>query len=133
MSAVPPFRQIQFDQIPGAPNWFAAFLTALNQFLSAIYDMANGGTTFGDNIPRQLKTLPVTVAADGKFPVQSFKSTLRTAPQAVLLAQAQVTSGTAGTVPISLNQWTYLQGMVQLDSIVGLQAGNSYSLTFLVL
>lgn len=137
MASLPPFRQIQFNQVPGAPSWFAAFLQSLNQFCSAVYDMANRSVTLGDNIPAQFKTLTYQVPAAG-YPalttgVLSFASTLRAKPQVVVLAQAQVTQGTPGTAAISLNQWTNQAGNIQLDSIAGLQANNTYSLTFLVL
>lgn len=155
MSALPPFRQIQFNQIPGAPAWFAAFLTSLNQFLGAVYDSLNRGTTLTDNIPAQIKTLSVQIANDGTFSKLSFAVTLKTKPQIVLLAQAALRSGSAAPYialvdssnvaltnknkqllcqpAISLNQWAVNGGMVSIDSIVGLAAGNTYDLTFLVL
>ena len=131
MAALPPYRQIQFNQIPGAPPWFAAFLMSLNQFLGAVYDMANGNTTFGDNIPRQLKTVSYAIPASG-YAKQTFACTLKTKPVAVLLGQAVLTQGTAGTAAISLNQWSYQAGSISLDSIVGLAPNATYTLTFLV-
>lgn len=134
MSALPPFRQIDFSTIPGAPQWFSGFLTTLNLWLSAVYDTVNKGTTLGTNIPAQLTTLAVPVNADGTFAAPSVASTLPGGtPQACLLARVRRIRGTPAQVAaISLNQWDYVAGSVQM-TVVGMQPACTYQLTFLLL
>lgn len=139
MAALPPTRQIQFGQIPGAPSWFAGFLQALNAVLGPLYDIANAGTTFGDNIPGTYKTLQVSTPLSASTPL-TFKNTNKAAPQAVTIAQCTLTHGTPtvfasdGTnIAIGLNQWSYSGGNIQLDSLVGLQPNCTYSIKFLTI
>lgn len=130
MGSLPTFRQIQFQQVPGAPPWFAGFLNTLNQFTGAVYDIVNGNVTIGTQIPRFKKTLTIAVPSSGYTP-QTFKNTLPTTPWDVHIAQVQLTQGAGSTTsPISLNQWSYQNGMISLDALVGLQPNCTYQITF---
>lgn len=131
MASIPPFRQIQFQQVPGAPSWFAGFLNTFNQFAGAVYDIVNNGITPGQNYPKFYKSLSIAVPATG-YTAQTFKNTNSNAPKDVHIAQIQLTQGTAGTAAISLNQWSYVNGMVSLDAIAGLQPNCTYTITFSV-
>jgi len=132
MGALPPFRQFDFSQIPGAPPWFSPFLQQLNRFAGALYDIANKNTALGSNVPAQVFTITVATGPAGTFAPISFKATLLGKPQACLLAQVQLTLGTASNSAISLNQWTYQAGMIKVDALVGLATNATYNLTFLV-
>lgn len=133
MASLPPFRQMQFAQVVGAPPWFANFLQTLNQFLAATYDTVNKNTDLVEQVPAQVVTQTVAVGPTGIFAAPQFKFTLQGSPTAVLLARTVCVSGNLGTSAISLNQWSLVAGMIKVESLVGLQPDNTYQLTFLVL
>lgn len=134
MGALPPFRQIGLQSLPGAPAWFNAFLAPLNQFLAAVFDIVNSNTTLGQNVPAQFVTVTVSVASTGAFAAPSISSTLPGGqPQAVLLARVRLANGVPTQITaISLNQWDYVAGKVQM-TVVGMQPACTYQLTFLLL
>jgi hypothetical protein len=134
MASLPPFQQIQFQQVPGAPPWFAGFLTAINPWIQSVYSALNANLTIPQNIPGQDKTIAFTVPSTG-YTAQTFTWTTPAKPVSVMIAQCTQTSGTVAANPtagIALNQWSAQGSMVSLDSIAGLQPGVSYSITFSV-
>lgn len=133
MASLPPFRQIQFSQVVGAPPWFSAFLQTLNQFLSAVYDIVNKNTQLTEQVPAQYVTQTIVVGPTGAFAAPQFLCSLLAQPRAVLLTRTLCVNGNLGTSAISLNQWSLVAGMIKVESLVGLQPGNTYQLTFLVL
>lgn len=140
MAALPPFRQIQASQIPGAPLWFIPFLQAFNRGFQPVYDAINGALTLGANLPAQVKQITYTPPTDG-YPAYSaavltFACTLKTKPALVILAQVQRKgTPTVGTTEsaVSLNQWSVQAGSISVDSLAGLVPGVEYTLTFLVM
>lgn len=131
-SNVPTNRTFKFEDYPGAEQWFAQFLQALNLFTGAIYDMVNGNISYQNlTIPKTFtKTLTTPAAGSPTF---TFANPLRIAPTWVVLGnvyQGTSTSTHPSSPPVVL--WHYSQGTIYVDNVTNLTASTQYTLTLVV-
>lgn len=128
MGSIPPNRQIQLQSIPGAPSWLTALLTPLNKILGALYDIADGRTTVGQQIPWQYQDITVTIT-NNTWVQQQFKQTATGKVRGVW-----VTAVNGPNLPLSavaVNKWSVSGNQITIDNLVGLGNG-TYTITLLV-
>jgi|SRR6185312_1597270 len=128
MGSIPPNRQIQLQQIPGAPNWLSALLTPLNKILGALYDIADNRTTVGQQIPWQYQDVTVSIT-DGKWVQQQFKQTATGTVKGITVERIQ--GSPTPTSAVGITSWSVSGNQITISNLVGLPNG-TYTLTLLV-
>lgn len=132
-SNLPSIYQFKFEQYPGAPQWFAQFLSSLYLFTNPVYQILNGGVTYQNLQVPQIYTTTVTAPATGNTTF-NFKNPLSITPSAVLLGNVYV-SGSTSSHPSSPAQvyWHFSQGTIYIDNVTNLTASTTYVITLAVL
>ena len=129
MAQLPPFKQIRKEDFPESPQWFAGVTYILNQFMNAVYLAFNRNISFRQNIDCQIFTY--TFDATSPFTPIDITTTLKRKADGVLILQA-----TNNTLRIPVNStcsWIVTNGGVSITDISNIDAGNQYTITFLIL
>lgn len=131
-SNLPTSRQFKFEDFPGAEQWFAQFLNALNLFVDPVYQILNGGVTYQNLLIPKTFTKIITTPASGATTF-NFTNPIRITPQAVLLGNVYV-NGNPSSHPSSATcvYWHFSQGTIYVDDIPNLTAATTYSVTLVV-
>lgn len=145
---LPPIRRILAEDFPQqvpvtnnqcSTSWFQKPQSILNNFMYFMYDLLNGGLTFGSNIAAQMATLPFTTDAaytGGTFVPIVFTKTITSKAQGCIVIQITNTTNTNYTIvtgAVGCPDWQDLgNGSMQINYISGLVNSNTYSVTFLV-
>lgn len=132
-SNLPTIYNFKFEDYPGAPQWFAHFLSSLYLFVNPVYQILNGGVAYQNLQVPKLYTLTVTAPASGNTTF-NFKNPLTISPTAVLLGNVYQ-SGNPSTHPSSPAQvyWHFSQGTIYVDNITNLTASTTYVVSLVVL
>lgn len=134
MASLPKIRRIMREDFRDAPEWLDRLLYPINLFLDSVYTALNRNLTFGENVRAQVKTIQITAGATAEDNSFSFTATIAQV-QGVILLSAVQQSATYTPIgdPISISSWRFSNGMVLIDSIPGLTAGQLYTITVLVI
>ena len=129
-SNLPTIQRIKYEDYKDAPAWFAQFLTTLNLFMTAVYNIINRGITYAN--------LSVIAPFSFQFVQGSttgfqFSNPISINPNNVIVGNVyetgNVTAHPSGAVTLF---WHYTNGSIVVDSIVGLTAGVNYTLSVMV-
>jgi hypothetical protein len=128
-SNLPTINRIKYEDYKGAPSWFAQFLNTLNLFMTAVYNIINGGITYGNMGCAQPFTFNFTAGTTTNF---SFGNPLIIAPSNVIIGN--IWTGNTQTHPAVLTQlyWHFAAGQIVVDNIIGLTSGITYTITVAV-
>ena len=130
---LPVIDRFQKQNYSNAPDWFTRFLNDMNQFTETVWNILNKNLTIEDNLDSQVYRMAIRAGATAADNATSFITTLKHAPQAVLVGQ--VTDQEAYQVPLTAAvgvQWTFSGSTISITSISGLIAGQTYNLTLVI-
>jgi hypothetical protein len=134
MAGLPKIRRILKEDLREAPSWFSKLLDPINTFMDSVYNAMNKNQTFGENVKGQIKSFQVTAGA-GAVNNTFFFTTTVSNPAGVILIRAIQNGSTF--VPLTsaptIASWRHGDGMIYVDSITGLTAGQKYTITILVI
>jgi hypothetical protein len=128
-SNLPTINRIKYEDYKGAPAWFAQFLNTLNLFMTAVYNIINGGILYTNIGCIQPFSFSYTQGTTTNF---SFTNPLSVVPNNVIIGN--VWTGNTQTHPSGYTQlyWHYAGGQIVIDAIIGLTVGVNYTLTVMV-
>jgi hypothetical protein len=129
-SNLPTIQRVKYEDYKGAPEWFAQFLTALNLFFTAIYNIVNKGVTYANLAVIQPFTFSFTPGTTTNF---KFISPVVGVPSNVVIGNVYIGNDlTAHPAVVTQVYWHYSQGFIFVDSIIGLTNGLQYTVAVLV-
>lgn len=147
-NSLPPIRRILAEDFPQtvqvnnnecSTSWFQRPQYILNNFMYYIYNLLNGGLTFGNNIAAQIEVLSVTTGSTyntGVFTPIKFTKTLTAKAQGLIIVQITNETNanyTVITTAVGALDWQDLgNGSIQINFISGLANSSTYNVTFLV-
>jgi hypothetical protein len=126
-SNLPTVQRFKYEDYKDAPGWFSQFLMTLNLFVNSVYNIINGGITYGNLGVIQPFTFMYTPGTTSNF---NFSSPTIGVPSNVIIGNVYV--GNNLTIhPAAATQlyWHYSQGKIFVDSIVGLTSGVTYTIS----
>lgn len=129
-SNLPSIQRIKYEDYKDAPRWFAEFLNTLNLFMTAIYDIINGGINYsnlGVIQPLRFSFTP------GSTTGLTLANPLVQVPQVLLVGNVYegIQPAIHPAVPVQV-MWHYSQGKIYVDDVVGLTTGITYTLFVLI-
>lgn len=132
-SNLPSTRIFKFENYPGAPQYFAQFLSELTNFVDPVYQILNGGVTYQNLMVPKLFTKTITAPAAGSVTF-NFANPLRIQPSAVLVGNVYENGKPTAhpSSPVSVF-WHPSQGNIYIDNITNLTASTTYVVTLVVL
>jgi hypothetical protein len=124
-SNLPSIQRIKFEDLKGAPDWFATFLESLNLFMTAIYNIVNKGITYANLAVIQPFQFQFTPGSTIGF---KFANPIVGIPNSVILGNVYVGDQFQNHPAVATQvYWHYSQGFIFIDNIVGLTAGVKYT------
>ena len=124
-SNLPTVQRFKFEDYSGAPKWFEQFLNTLNLFVTAVYNIINGGITYANLGVIQPFTFVFTPGSTIGF---KFANPLIQAPTNVIIGNVYVGTQLQNHPAVATQlYWHYSQGYIFVDNIVGLTAGVNYT------
>lgn len=134
MAGLPSVRRIMREDFKDAPGWLERLLYPINLFFDSVYTALNKNLTFGENVRAQIKRIQITAGAAATDNIFSFTASIPSVQGVVLLsAIKQGATYTPLAAAPTVASWRYADGMVHIDSITGLTAGELYTITVLVI
>ena len=132
-SNLPTIQRLKWEEVSREKTWqegMQSLIAMLNNFISPVYDILNGGVTMQNLVSPQILIKTITAATITTF---TFTNPLRIQPSAVLVAN--VWTGVPSTHPASAVQafWHVSSNLVVVDNIAGLTAGTIYNLTLVII
>lgn len=126
-SNLPTIQRIKFEDYKDAPKWFEQFLSTLNLFLTAVYNIINHGVTYSN-----LGVIQPTIFTYTPDVTQGFKfaNPLTIAPNNVIIGN--IYEGNQLQVhPAVVTQlyWHFSNGFIFVDSIAGATSGTKYTVS----
>lgn len=130
-SNLPPVWRFDFGDYTALGSVFQKFLSNLNLFTLAIYNLVNGGIGFA-NLQRSIYT--TTILAGATTPV-SFVNPLAIPPSGVILVKILLngSASVALTSSVSVANWFYDGRNINILDVVGLTSGSSYQISLEVM
>lgn len=132
MAQLPGYRRIfTTDYDKQYQNLVDKLSVSINQGFDALYNALNDNLTLSDNTTSTVKTITVTVDANGT-PTNNAQFNLNTATKIIGTMVVSATNNANSKVyPTSQPFVSFSQNgaTITINNISGLQAGNSYSLT----
>jgi|WetSurMetagenome_2_1015567.scaffolds.fasta_scaffold127906_1 hypothetical protein len=129
-SNLPTIQRIKYEDYKDAPSWFGQFLNTLNLFMTAVYNIVNRGITYSNLAVIAPIAFNYTPGTTTNFTINN---PLSIAPNNVIVGNVYVagnlSSHPAGPVTLF---WHYTQGVIVVDSILGLTNGTTYVLSVMV-
>lgn len=128
---LPPVWRFDFGDYGALGPVFQKFLSNLNLFTLAVYNILNGGIGF-QNLQRAIYS--TQVVADTVTPLQ-FVNPLGVAPSGVAVVQVTLDAAvaTAITSAVSVANWYYDGRNINILNITGLTAGETYAISLEVM
>jgi hypothetical protein len=125
MGSLPTIKRFLSEDYPTQESWISPLIYALNQLLSTVYSNLNNGITLSQNCLAQVKTLSIS----GSSPTTSFNWSFSSiqAPVGCVVVQCLPNVTSAATC-----SWSYSAGVISINNVTGLTAGQTYSVTFIV-
>lgn len=131
MGMLPSIKRFLTEDFPDQASWIGTLFYPLNEFLQTVYSNLNNGLTLSQNMLAQVVTLPIK----GSSPTTSFSWNFSKSgnPIGVTVVNALNTNGSGSGVLGAVScQWSYSAGVISILNITGLNAANSYNVTFIV-
>lgn len=124
---LPPTWRFSFEDYSGLGSVFQKFLSNLNLFTLAVYNLLNGGIGYA-NMQRAIYS--TTVLAGTTTPLV-FVNPLPVTPSGVFLAQVLLVGATnaAITNAVCVANWFYDGVNINILNIAGLTSGSSYQIS----
>jgi hypothetical protein len=131
-SNLPTTRRFKFEDFPGAPQWFAQFLQALNLFVDPIYQILDGNVGSQNMVAPKTFSKTITSPASGSTTF-NFANPLKIMPSAVLIGNIYVNPNPSShpTNP-AVAYWHYSEGRIYIDNITNLSASTTYIVTLII-
>lgn len=125
-SNLPTVQRIKYEDYKDAPKWFEQFLSTLNLFMTAIYNIVNAGITYSNLGVIQPFTFSFTQGSTIGF---KFANPIIVPPTNVIIGNVYIGNQlTAHPAVATQIYWHYSQGFIYVDSIVGLTTGTQYNI-----
>lgn len=129
MALLPPLKRFLQEDFTDQP-WISRLLTPLNLFLTTVYSSLNNGLTINENTLGQIKTISV----NGATPTAQFRWNFQTKPVGVLVISTVQSSGAASVITNAVTcDWSFSQGLVNINNVTGLDVAKTYYITFYVI
>ncbi len=131
---LPTIQRFQKQNYPGSPDWFTRFISDLNSFTEIVWNILNQNITPSDNIDSQVYSFSVLAGAAASDNTLNFQSTMNHNPAAMLVGS--VVDQAAYSVPLTAAvgvQWTQSGTTINITGISGLVAGETYTITVVLL
>jgi hypothetical protein len=132
-SNMPTTRRFKFEDFPGAAQWFANFLQALNLFIDPVYQILDGGIGYQNLVLPKTYVKTITTPAAGSVTF-NFTNPLKIMPTAVLVGNVYV-NGNPSSHPTNpaVVYWHVSQGSIYVDQITNLTSSTAYVITLVIL
>jgi hypothetical protein len=129
-NSLPPIWRWDFSDYTSLGATFQKFLSNLNLFSLAVYNLLNGGIGYAN---LQQAVYKFTIQASTITSV-SFANPLSIAPSAVVLGQVILQGNTSVAIAnaVSVGNWLWDGKYIQIGNIAGLTAGSTYNVTVIV-
>ena len=130
-SNLPPLWRFDYGDYTPLGSVFQKFLSNLNLFTMAIYNLVNKGIGFA-NLQRSVYNVTVQAATNTTI---SFVNPLAIAPSGLSLVKVLLNgeNSTPITSAVSVANWFYDGKYINILSVPGLTAGSSYNLSIEVM
>lgn len=131
---LPTIQRFQKQNYPGSPDWFTRFISDLNSFTEIVWNILNQNITPSDNIDSQVYSFSILAGAAASDNTLNFQSTMNHNPAAMLVGS--VVDQAAYSVPLTAAvgvQWTQSGTTINITGISGLVAGETYTITVVLL
>jgi hypothetical protein len=127
---LPPIYRFDIGDYTGLGSIFTKFLSNLNLFTLAIYNLVNGGIGYA-NLQQSVYTTKVLAGATTPI---SFSNPLSIAPSAVVLGQVVLVGTTIATISnvVSVANWSYDGKSINILNVAGLTSGLNYQISIIV-
>ena len=124
---LPPLYRFDYGDYSSLGATFQKFLSNLNLFTLAVYNILNGGVGF-QNLQRTIYSVVLTA---GQVTPLSFVNPLSIAPSGLSLVQclAQGNTPQALSSSVSVGNWTFDGSTITILNVSGLVAGVTYKLS----
>jgi hypothetical protein len=128
---LPPVWRFDFGDYSALGPVFQKFLSNLNLFTLAVYNILNGGVGFA-NLQRSIYTTTITASTTTTI---SFVNPLAVVPSGVAVVQVLLASSpsTAITSTVTAANWTYDGRTITVQNVTGLTSGTSYQISLEVM
>ncbi len=131
-SNLPTIYNFRFEDYPGAPPWFAQFLSSLYLFTNPVFQILNGGVAYQNLQSPQFYTQTVTAPATGNTTF-NFKNPLAVTPTNIVIGNInEAGKPTAHPAVATSIYWHLSQGTIYVDNVVGLTAATTYVISLVV-
>lgn len=129
-SNLPTIQRVKYEDYKDAPSWFGQFLSTLNLFMTAMYNIVNKGITYSNLSVIAPVSFQFTPGTTTNF---TFSNPLSIVPNNVIVGNVYINGNLAshpsGAVTL---YWHYSQGSIFVDSILGLTNGITYVISVMV-
>jgi hypothetical protein len=140
MAELPSIKRIVREDIKDAPEWIESLIGPLNGFMEEVYNALDRDLTIGQNLRGAIKSINFkTRSSYGTAPllnnwdVQKISNPMQVKPQLVLIGDI-VDRDTF--LPITSNvslSWNFLDGIIRINYVAGLEANKRYEIKLLIL
>lgn len=129
-NSLPPLWRFDFGDYTGLGSVFQKFLSNLNLFTLAVYNLLNGGIGYSN---LQQAIYKFTIQASTITSV-SFVNPLTITPSAVVLGQVLLNGNTNVAIAnaVSVANWEYDGRSIQIGNISGLTSGSTYTIAVII-
>ena len=130
-SNLPPLWRFSFEDYSPLGSVFQKFISNLNLFTLAMYNIVNGGIGFA-NLQRSIYSFTVLAGTTTTF---SFVNPLAVSPSGVVLVKVLLNGNIATpiTSAVSVANWFYDGKNINILDIPGLTPGGSYDISLEVM
>lgn len=124
---LPSVFKFDFGDFTSLGATFQKFLSSLNAFTNAVYNLLNGGIGFA-NLQRTIYSQTVTA---GSTTPLTFVNPLTIPPSGVTLVQVLQNGKTTTTLtaPVFVGNWFFDGKSINILNLIGLTSGNTYTIS----
>lgn len=141
MAELPSIRRIVREDIKNAPDWIESLIGPLNGFMEEIYNALDRDLTIGQNLRGAIKSISFKTRSTygtaspltNGWEVQKISNPMQVKPQLVIIGNViDKDTFLPITSPVSLS-WDFLDGIIRINYVAGLQADKRYEINLLIL
>jgi hypothetical protein len=139
MAKLPSIKRIVKEDIQDAPEWIDQLISPLNTFMEEVYFALDNQLSIGDNIRGSLTKITVrTLSTYGNTPVTdnwevvNINNPIGVRPQIVSVGQVTDLNTFLPVIdPVGV-AWDFLNGIIRLKYISGLEPSKKYEINLLI-
>jgi len=139
MAKLPSIKRIVKEDIQDAPEWIDQLISPLNTFMEEVYFALDNQLSIGDNIRGSLTKITVrTLSTYGNTPVTdnwevvNINNPIGVRPQIVSIGQVtDLNTFLPAIDPVGV-AWDFLNGIIRLKYISGLEPSKKYEINLLI-